>query len=299
MCGCVNDVLKSIYYAVKSEPLHPGMRLRLGYVFHTEAIQDPKYWPLLLRFCSDYKNVTGVEPVCTIMTPENARINQQMREFGVTDEEYVARVRKLESVAIIGHHGHYYQDPANHTAAEGEIRGDNYHREPLTDQFGNDLSWFRNNGVDHNGLYSGGWWFMHPDLVVLLIKEDYRVDFTFTYSPVFGHAWSKKLMREGGIRFGEVFRVEKDGGSIATVQDLIGCHNTPFVQDFSRHMNRLFNPDWPEVTGVVNSHDFNLDRNYEFTFKVLRFLATQPQVSFWGREDLDEMAASRLRVIPL
>ena len=140
---------------------------------------------------------------------------------------------------------------------------------------------------------------MHPDLVALLIKEDYRVDFTFTYSPVFGHAWSKKLMRGVGIPVGAEDRVDKDGGRSAPGHDLIRCYKTAYVQDFSRHMNRLCNPDWPEVTGVVNSHDFNLDRNYEFTFKVLRFLATQPQVSFWGREDLDEMAASRLRVIPL
>ena len=297
MHGRVKDLLKSVYYAVKSERLHPGMRLRMGYVFHTEAIQDPKCWPLLRDFCGEYKSVTGAEPICTIMTPENARINKQMQDFGVTNEEYVARVRELETMAIIGHHGHYYRDPANYTAAEGEIRGDNYDREHLTDQFGNDLNWFRDNDIDHNGLYAGGWWFMHRDLVALLIKEGYRVDFSFTHSPVFGHAWSRSLMREGGIRFGETFRLASDGGSMTMVQDLIGCHNTPFVQDFIRHMNKLFNPDWPEVSGVVNTHDFNLDHNYEFTFKVLRFLATQPRVSFWGREDLDEMVASRLRAI--
>ena len=295
----MKDLLKAVYYAVKSEPLQPGMRLRLGYVFHTEAIQDPKYWPLLARFCGEYKSVTGAEPICTIMTPENARIKTQMQDLGVTNEEYVARVRELETMAIIGHHGHYYLDPADYTAAEGEIRGDNYSRQHLTDQFRNDLRWFLNNGIDHNGLYAAGWWFMHPDLLTLLIEEDYRVDFSFTYSPVFGHPWSKRVMREGGIRFGESFRLSNASGSMTMVQDLIGCHNTPFVQDFSRHMNRLFDPEWPEVTGVVNTHDFNLDRNYEFTFKVLRFLATQPSVSFWGRDDLDEMVASSLPVISL
>ena len=288
----MKHVLKSVYYAVKSERLHRGMRLRMGYVLHTEAIQDPRCWRRLLGFCGEYKSVTGAEPICTIMTPENARIAKQMQDFGVTDEEYVARVRELETMAIIGHHGHYYQDPANYAAVENEIRDDNYSRSHLTDQFDSDVSWFRNNGIDHNGLYAGGWWFMHRDLVALLIKEEYRADFSFTYSPVFGHPWSKSVMRQGGIRFGEAFRLVNDSGNITIVQNLIGCHNTPFVQDFSRHMNALFNPEWPEVTGVVNTHDFNLDTSYDFTLRVLRHLAKQPNVSFWGREKLDEIAAS-------
>ena len=289
----MKHLLKSVYYAVKSTRLHPGMRLRVGYVLHTEAIQDPRYWPMLRDFCREYKSLTGVEVICTIMTPENARVAKQMQDSGVSNEEYVARVRELETMAIIGHHGHYYQDLANYAVAESEIRGDNYSREHMTDQFGDDLNWFRNHGIDHNGLYTGGWWFMHRDLLALLIAEGYRLDFSFTYSPVFGHAWSKGVMQKGGIRFGETFRLATDGGSITAIQNLIGCHNTPFVQDFNRHMNALFDPNWPEVTGVVNTHDFNLDSNYNFTFKVLRFLASQPDVSFWGREKLDEVAANR------
>ena len=289
----MKHLLKSVYYALKPEELHPGMRLRMGYIFHTEAIHDPTYWPMLRRFCREYKLVTEVEPICAIMTPENARIAKQMHSLGLTHDEYAARVRELETMAIIGHHGHYYKDPVAHTAEESEIRGDNYSREPLVEQFYSDLNWFREQGIDHNGLYAGGWWFMHPDLVALLIKENYRVDFTFTYSPVFGHAWSKSVMQRGGVRFGEPFRLATDGGSIAVIPNLIGCHNTPFVQDFHRHMNALFDPEWPEVTGVVNTHDFNLDTNYEYTFKVLRFLASQPNVEFWGREKLDGVATNR------
>lgn len=296
----MKNLLKAMYYAFKPERLRADMLLRMGYVFHTEAIQSPLHWPLLRDFCVEYRRVTGVEPLCTIMTPTNARIKAQMREVGLTEAEYRARVQELETLAIIGHHGHYYTDPANFSAAEGEIRGDNYAPEPVRRQFNEDLDWFDRSGIDQNGIYSGGWWFSHPDLVELLVGAGYRVDLSFTHSPVLGHTWSKQVMREGGVRFGEAFRLATDKGSLVMVQNLIGCHNTPFVQDFSRHMNRLFSPDWPEVTGVLSTHDFNLTSDYDFTMAVLRFLADEPAVSFWGRKELDSMAAdSSLAVLYL
>lgn len=289
----MKHLLKSLYYALNPVVLDPGMDLRMGYIFHTEAIHDDSAWPLLLRFCREFRLVTGVEPICTIMTPRNARVARQMHDAGVTADDYLTRVRELETVAVIGHHGHYYTDPESYSADESEIRGRNYSRSAVEEQFQSDLDWFREHGIDHHGLYAGGWWFSHPDLVALLIREGYRIDFTFTSSPVFGHDWSRGVMQRGGIRFGETFRLATDDGDIALVQNLIGCHNTPFVEDFVRHMNTLVDPDWPEVTGVVNTHDFNLVDNYDFTFAVLRSLAEQSNVSFWGREMLDQVAADR------
>ena len=205
--------LKTIYYALKSEQLHPSMSLKMGYVFHTEAIQDSTTWTLLKAFCREYRDLTGVEPVCTIMTPMNARIAREMSEAGVSHDEYLSRVQELETLAILGHHGHYYRDPADYGNESGEIRGDNYAAEPVARQFLEDLSWFRENGIDHNGLYAGGWWFTHADLTELLVGQGYCVDFSFTHSPVFGHAWSRSLLREGGIRFGEPFRLAARGGA--------------------------------------------------------------------------------------
>ena len=288
----MNSLLKSVYYLLKPQRLHPGMRLKMGYIFHTEAIHDSTYWPLLKKFCMEYRSVTGVQPICAVMTPVNARIAKQMKACGCSEQEYVVRVRELETMAVIGHHGHYYKDPAHYAIPEGEVKKENYDDTCLTEQFHNDRKWFRENSINHNGLYASGWWFMHRNLVDLLIAERYRVDFSFTQSPVFGHQWSKGVMRKGSICFGEPFRLKSEKGTITLIQNLIGCHNTPFVADFTRHINALFNPERPTVVGVVNTHDFNLGTNYDFTFKVLRDVVGLQNVSFWGRSEIERIVRS-------
>ena len=264
-------------------PKLPETRLHLGYIFHTEKIFDQKLFSKLLQFCESYQRITGKKPICTLMSGVNPLVLEGMKAHAVSPALYVERARQLSRVSTLGYHGHFWSDLRNLEEPSSQIKGRRPSEPALAIQFENDLHWFKSNGLDHNGIYSGGWWFMSEQVHELLIKSGFVLDFTFSHAPYFRNPYSHQIMQTHQIRAGEVCRVENQ---LFCIQNFIGCHTTPFVEDFYRNMRKLLTNDGQTKSpsyGVVNSHDYDLD--LENTLMCIESLRANSSVEFWGAED--------------
>jgi hypothetical protein len=139
------------------------------------------------------------------------------------------------------------------------------------EQFRADLAWFAANGLDHHGLYAGGWWFVNRDVHRLLLDHRFTTDFSCSKSRWFRNQYVHRMMRAHGVRCGEPFWVSSGDRALLCIQNLIG---------------------------VVNTHDYDL--NPEHTLGCLQYLARTGQVTFAGVEELRERADARVeKAIPL
>ena len=250
---------KSVIYAVRPESFPEGFRLRLGYVFHTEAVFQKSIFDRHLAFLKSFASLTGTKPICTVMTPANARTRRGMNSHGVSDGVFVDRVRSLAEYSTLGYHGHFYFSEKDYRMPEAEIRCNNYLDSVVREQFSREVAWFDENGLSHGGIYAAGWWFMNAPMQRILMENAFDLDFSFSKSPWFHNPYSHELMRAHGISTGEPFRVRWSGREIFCVQNLVGCHTTPFPDDFFRSLRTLRDSESSQWLAVTNSHDFDLD----------------------------------------
>jgi len=279
---------------------HLPRPLRLGYVFHTECIYDDTYFKVLLKFCEDYFQLTQNRPICTLMSPRAVRVAQQLKIRGIKERDYTERARLLSGVSTIGYHGHFWMDPNQLGGPENEMRGDRFSISALNEQISRDLDWFKKSDVDHHGIYSAGWWVMRQEIMESLIINGFSLDFSFSKSPWFKNKFSMELMEKNKIRSGEPFFTEGSTGRTLCVQDFLGCHTTPFPQDFIRNINLQFSKDeelYSSPTGVVHSHDYDLSPLN--TLRCLQWLKTRCDVTFLSAEDFQAMKTYPLRSISL
>jgi hypothetical protein len=280
---------KLIYTFYK--PKLPETRLHLGYIFHTEQIFDQRLFAQLLELCESYRRITGKKAICTLMSGVNPLVVEGMKAHAVSPSLYVERARQLGAVSTLGYHGHFWSDLRRLHEPSSQIKGLRPLEPALTTQFKNDLHWFKTNGLDHNGIYSGGWWFMSEQVHELLIQTGFVLDFTFSKAPCFRNPYSQQIMQTHQIRAGEICQVEK---RLFCVQNFIGCHTTPFVEDFYRNMRKLLTRDGQfesPTYGVVNSHDYDLDlKNTLMCIETLKKDSPKKiSVEFWGAEDFRSM----------
>jgi hypothetical protein len=289
------DLLKRGYYAFDRRRHLHGYQLHLGYVFHTERIHDERVFARLMAFCRDYKAMTGAQPIALLMSGVNPRVRAEMKEHGVSAATYASRAHQLATVATLGYHGHFWLSQEGFTHPWNEVRCNNFLQEPVADQMAADLGWFKENSLDTNGLYAGGWWFLNDAVLALLAKAGFRVDLSHSKSPWFRNQASHAFMVQHDIRTGEPFRRIVAGHDMLFIQNLIGCHTTRFVRDFDRVMARLAPPDYRKWTGVVNSHDDDLvpDR----TLDCIRHLRATYGTRFLAAESLVKYAAAQARRI--
>ena len=295
--------VKWSYYQLTSPDLYKTRDLELAYIFHTENIFDADIFYRLIHFCKRYQELTGQRPICAVMPAINLRVRKGMIKSGVTQEEYVARVKALSQYATIGYHGHFWFSPQAFDRPEAEIRCNNFNRRALLEQLEADLMWFRSNGIEHNGIYAAGWWVMNAAIQKILMDHDFKYDFSFSQSIWFRNQYSYAFMREHQIRAGESFIILSEASSgdsqrLYCVQNLIGCHDTPFVEDFERNLKKLLGDSGDTACGVINAHDFDLD--FANTVRCLEHLTRQKRVKFHGFESLsEELKKQKLRSFKL
>ena len=291
------NILKRAYYALVRTELPPEARLTLGYMVHTEAVWDSKVFARLLDFCRAYRALTGAKAICALMTGVNPLVRQGMSRQGVDDAEYRERVGRLAEEALVGYHGHFWFRREDVGRPEAAIMWNNYLRTAVEEQFRADLEWFAAGDVSHHGIYAAGWWFVNRNFHRLLIASGFVADFSCSKSPWFRNQYYHRLMLAHGIRCGEPFRVAADARSLLCIQNLIGCHQTAFPQDFVRNLTALMDPGYREPIGVVNAHDFDLDPDH--TLACLEYLAGTDRVAFADADGLvRESRARAVREVP-
>ncbi|MBA9076991.1 hypothetical protein [Rufibacter quisquiliarum] len=281
----MKTLLKKALYQFKSYPIPSSYNLQLGYIFHTEMVFNDKMFKDLLHFCSEFKAITGTQPICTVMSGVSPKVADGMRQHKCEDKKLADRYHELGGFATLGYHGHFYLNPALFKRKEAEIRSNNFSKQNLKEQFTRDLEWFSSHNLPHNGLYAAGWWFMNQHLLAMLIEAGFAYDFSFSKHIHFRNQFSHKLMLENELRAGEPFEITIPGqGSIKEIQNLTGSPSTPHFQDFTRNLLHILDPSQPRVTGVINSHDYDLD--LKNTLLLFRNLEKLSNVSFFDANQL-------------
>jgi hypothetical protein len=288
----IKDLLKKLLYATANFRLDEEIIVNLGYCFHTEHIYNKKTFETLISFCKLYFQITNSKPVCTVMTPPNPRVMKGMKEHHCSNEIYVERVTQLSTYAHIGFHGHFWGDPQQFHNSKFDIKGNNKNYElfSLREQFQSQVNWFRENNLDHNQTYAAGWWFINNDILKLLSEEGIRFDYSFSKSIHFRNPYSFELMQKNNIKCGEPFNtIHHAHHKILHIQNFIGCHTSPYFEDFVRNFNKITDADYFNLYGVVNSHDYDLQ--YDYTVSCIEKLAALKNIRFQSHKEMTEAAA--------
>ncbi len=281
----MKQTLKKILYTVRPYSLPEVFNFKIGYNFHTEMVYDDAIYAKLLSFCGQYLQITGKQAICTLMTGNSPKVAAGMKAFKCPDQKLSDRYHELSTVATLGYHGHFYLNPLHWQRYETEIRSNNFSKANLKEQFDNDLGWLKNYGINHNGLYAGGWWFMNQHLLALLIDAGFKFDFSFSKSVYFRNQFSHQLMVRNYIKTGQNFEIQIPGkGKIVEIQNLIGAPSSPLFPDYTRNLLKILDKEQTNVTGVVNSHDYDL--NQANTLKLFERFSKMKQISFFDAEDL-------------
>ena len=286
---------KRALYSVRPPRWPDHVDLTIGYVFHTERIYDARVFDQLMTFCRAYKQLTGKRATATLIPPTNLRLRYELSKAGFPEAAFIDRARALADVSTLGYHGHYWLDEDAYTRAapktngrvqQLEMRRGQFLQAPFKRQFHRDLAWFEQNDLPHNNAYAAGWWTMNEWIVEALFEYGFRVDYSISKSPWFQSEFAAEQLARHGLRTGEVFAMHNaetpEDRGLVFVQNLIGCHTTPFPEDFVRVLNR-FLPAGGTVTGVVNSHDYDLHPT--FTLRCLERLSKKG-VRFFEHHDV-------------
>lgn len=295
----IKNIAKKFYYLLNNVTFSSSFQFNIGFIFHTEEIFNPAIHQTLIRFCKEYYAITGTKCICVTMTPPNKRVEKGMRLFGCSNQEYINRMHELGEVAHIGFHGHFWHDPEKFEDADFDIRKNNtnYNYEVFYKQFEEQINWFYENNIPHNNTYSGGWWFLNKDLIELLLNHDIKYDYTVSKSPNLWNPFTINLVEQNKIQYGETFYTSLNNKKLLHIQNLHSGHNTPFPQDSTRFMNTLLKKEFPQITGVLNSHDYSLD--FDYTIIWIRYLQQMPQVKFLNHQDFIKMPETDFKIIAL
>ncbi len=285
------NLAKKIFYAINPPRLEQAKDLTLGYVFHTEMIYEKKYFDALMDFLPRYTALTGARAIATLMSGRNPRVRDGIKSAGISELEFASRLAKIGEVAELGFHGHYVLEAEEYKTFSKQIRGAVYEMEVITNQLKNELAWFEEFKIKLGPYYSAGWWFHSLELYQELALRGFRYDFSQSFSPWFRSPVIYPILKEMGLHCGE--RVELDFGKakIQLIQNLVGCHNTKFSEDFIRHMKALLNGGSDTPVAVVHSHDFDLQvENSLHALADIKKLGA----NFFSGTDLDSMAPPKI-----
>jgi len=257
----MKNLAKQVVYSLLFNNALKDRAMTFGYVFHTEEIFDKSVFDKLLYFCREYQKLTNAKPICALMTPMNPRVREWMRIHNVSMDEFSGRVRLLSEHAVIGYHGHFWFRPDEFKNGAAEIRCGNFLRSTVEAQVREEVQWFEAMNIHHNHVYAPGWWVMNAELLAILRMNGFAVDLSFSKSLWFYNTYSHMIMKRHRIRTGEPFLLKTRYGDVTCIQNFIGCHGTAFPKDFDRNLSYLLDPDYREVIGVVNAHDYDLRRD--------------------------------------
>lgn len=286
----MKTLLKNLYYAFKAKELTP-YSLNLGIIFHTEVVFDKTDFLLLMKFCKDYKALTNVQPICTLMSGVNPRIQAGIKEAKISMDEFVNRIRQLEEVACLGYHGHFHIDVNQYKLPENEVHCNNYVDKRVKEQLENDLEWFDLHKIDHRGVYAPGWFFMNEHLLKHLSNHGFHTDYSFSNTKWFRNEYSNCLMHSNQIATGEAFRIDVTGKEMLCIQNLIGTHNSPIMRDFDRNLGDVCNPTNPIIQGVISVHDNDIE--HTIALRGVEYLMKTYNANFLGHEEHIQFAKNQ------
>ncbi len=284
MRRAIKNLGKHIYYAMRRSPRLDDYRVTLSYIFHTEHLFDDAVWRRLIGFCDSYRALTGARPICTAMSGANAMVAGECARRGIADGLLAERIALLSEKATLGYHGHFYTERAAWADPRSFIKDANFSADVVAAQMDADIAWFKRRGLDTNRLYAAGWWFQNPSVLAMLSERGFEVDFSFSWAPWFGNDFSRGVMRQNRIAAGQPFR----SAGLLCIQNLIGCHQTPFPQDFVRNLRAILGEHPRDVIGVVNSHDYDLAP--AATLACIEYLMRRDDVQFVDSTRLIAMA---------
>jgi hypothetical protein len=280
------NALKSLYYAIKPPQLTKANSLQLGYVFHTEMIFEKKYFETMLHFLPRYQELTGCRAIATLMSGKNPRVRDGIRNAGITEKEFVSRLLKIGEYATLGYHGHFVHSPEHYKEFSQQIRGAGYDMAPIKIQIQAELDWFCEKRIKIGPYYSGGWWFHAPELYEELVRQGFQFDFSQSFAPWYRSPVIYPILQAKQVLCGEPLALHLASSKMYLVQNLVGCHNTIFPEDFIRNMQRLLKNGFQNPVAVVNSHDFDLQEE--------NTLAALEKVKHLGARFFDETTLASL-----
>lgn len=251
----IKNLAKQAAYSIFPQELPKGLKLNIAYTFHTESLFEDAYFLPFIQFLRDYRSLTGKKALATLMSGANPRVRDGAKGRGMGDRELADRMLKVGELAELGFHGHYAFEPERYRETPMQIRGGLYDIASIEKQIDAELEWFKRMGLELGPFYSGGWWFQAPELYALLAERGFKLDASVSYSPWFRQANTYFWFQLAKVLPGEaVIVLDK----IAAVQNLIGCHDTPFPDDFIRHLRKIIGRETGLVSAFVHSHDFDL-----------------------------------------
>src|SRR5262245_1624870 len=123
-----SNLAKAAYYRALPRSLLSGYQLSLGYIFHVEQVFDRRIHDRMMRFCRDYRALTGASPIAALMSGANPQVRRGMQRAGVTEAEFNARLRAIAEQCTTGYHGHFWLSARDFDKPEAAIRANNFSR---------------------------------------------------------------------------------------------------------------------------------------------------------------------------
>lgn len=250
---------KKLIYSIQ-DPALPEVEMNFAYIFHVESIFSETVYKNFYSFLQSYSSMTGQKCLLTLMSGANPRVRQGIQRES-DETTFLGRIERLAEIADLGFHGHYYFDEPSFSNPLSQMKGVNFHFPSIVGQVQNELDWFSKNGIKIGPYYSAGWWFQSVKLLDHLCDLGFTMDASFSLAPWFRNNNSFQLLSKNQIKAGEIFLVRE---KMLCVQNLIGCHNTPFPQDFVRNAKKVFDDFGipPKVHSFIHSHDYDLCARY-------------------------------------
>ena len=236
----------------------PFDSISLTPVFHVEKLHIDPFFEELKSFLGEFRELTGVRAVVTCMTPLSPILKSDLQEYGFDANEYWLRIGHLSQHGVVGLHGHFVREINDQRAVPMHCSFFDTAaiKRQLTDEL--DALWARGLVNEDLLVYSGGWWFMSPEMRKILVQLGFKWDYSISSSPYNVSQGSRSLptVFRDGLR--EQTNLTRSIFSAVAVSSISNA-NRPYhsigkiVAECSQY---------PEGSGAVSlySHDYDLDR---------------------------------------
>jgi hypothetical protein len=257
----------------------PSRPMRVACCVHTEALMDDEVFARALRFAVEYREATGKQAIFAVMPGCNEAVALRRARAGVSGAAYAERISRLQEVAHLGYHGHYWiesklrVDEGHAGSAEDalaspmwQIRSNNFVAPDFDAQIRRDCEWFADHHLDVSPFYAGGWWFLNAHVASQLIDQGFSVDMTLNRSLEFSDEFARRLLADYCIGVGTPVELTNAAGRLTCVESVA---NIPFsaqpgatlMRNVARLESLASEPEQTQgesIVGVVSIHDWEL-----------------------------------------
>lgn len=268
----------------------PGQPLYLAVAIHTEKIQDAETFGRMLEL----GRALPFKPSSCVMTPANPYIKADMERGGVSESEFLGRLKEMAGLFEIGYHGHYCKSSktAADPAARTEIERAGFsltldEPEAIKTQFLAEYEYLSSNLYPPK-TYSAGWWVMNATVAGLLETKDFGADCSLrrSYRDTFGGEYLPQgSMPENGVPF-----ILPGTEKVIELPGVFYLHMNwwTVLKELFPLLSRTAGP----LFAVLPTHDYNLKEDLGKVLENLRLLSGIPNVRFVSLSKMKELAES-------